>query len=254
MKRRQFAARPAGCCWQRHSHAHGLPAVTWWQSVHQTWPVRRSESPCWSCAVRRAQACKDNAQLESGDPDAPACWRRASSISMTWFSASPSRAWSSSVTAGATRLSPWFDARGADERTRLEEPIPWRARAGRQSLAVKTVPSSACWTPWRLSAALQGRAQAPHFAYGPLTRAQYERAHLMHLANHWQQLKRRPERGRPHEIQPATMARMQGEFEMSIKFASGQRRGHHSRSPAPRRKERADPRDVRSRWPMHWSP
>ncbi len=27
----------------------------------------------------------------------------------------------------------------------------------------------------------------PHFAYGKLDREQYERAHLMHLANHWQQ-------------------------------------------------------------------
>jgi hypothetical protein len=25
----------------------------------------------------------------------------------------------------------------------------------------------------------------PHFAYGELTKPQYERAHLMHLANHW---------------------------------------------------------------------
>jgi hypothetical protein len=28
----------------------------------------------------------------------------------------------------------------------------------------------------------------PHFAYGKLNREEYERAHLMHLANHWQQL------------------------------------------------------------------
>jgi hypothetical protein len=27
----------------------------------------------------------------------------------------------------------------------------------------------------------------PHFAYGELTKPQYERAHLMHLANHWTQ-------------------------------------------------------------------
>ena len=26
---------------------------------------------------------------------------------------------------------------------------------------------------------------APHFAYGPLSKADYTRAHLMHLANHW---------------------------------------------------------------------
>jgi hypothetical protein len=31
-------------------------------------------------------------------------------------------------------------------------------------------------------------ALAPHFVYGALDRADYERAHLMHLANHWQAL------------------------------------------------------------------
>jgi hypothetical protein len=36
-------------------------------------------------------------------------------------------------------------------------------------------------------AAFQG-ALAPHFVYGALDRADYERAHLMHLANHWQAL------------------------------------------------------------------
>jgi Protein of unknown function (DUF1569) len=29
----------------------------------------------------------------------------------------------------------------------------------------------------------------PHFAYGELTKPQYARAHLMHLANHWDQLR-----------------------------------------------------------------
>jgi hypothetical protein len=33
-------------------------------------------------------------------------------------------------------------------------------------------------------------ALAPHFAYGTLDKAQYTRAHLMHLANHWTQLVR----------------------------------------------------------------
>ena len=31
---------------------------------------------------------------------------------------------------------------------------------------------------------------APHFAYGALDKAQYTRAHLMHLANHWTELVR----------------------------------------------------------------
>lgn len=35
-------------------------------------------------------------------------------------------------------------------------------------------------------AQFNGRLQ-PHFAYGALTKPQYERAHLMHLANHWTQ-------------------------------------------------------------------
>jgi Protein of unknown function (DUF1569) len=29
---------------------------------------------------------------------------------------------------------------------------------------------------------------APHFAYGDLAKADYARAHLMHLANHWQEM------------------------------------------------------------------
>ena len=32
----------------------------------------------------------------------------------------------------------------------------------------------------------------PHFAYGELDKAQYTRAHLMHLANHWSQLRLAP--------------------------------------------------------------
>jgi hypothetical protein len=33
---------------------------------------------------------------------------------------------------------------------------------------------------------------APHFAYGELDKAQYTRAHLMHLANHWTEVERLP--------------------------------------------------------------
>lgn len=33
-------------------------------------------------------------------------------------------------------------------------------------------------------------ALAPHFAYGELDKAQYTRAHLMHLANHWSEVAR----------------------------------------------------------------
>jgi hypothetical protein len=31
-------------------------------------------------------------------------------------------------------------------------------------------------------------AQMPHFAYGALDKAQFTRAHLMHLANHWTEI------------------------------------------------------------------
>jgi Protein of unknown function (DUF1569) len=40
----------------------------------------------------------------------------------------------------------------------------------------------------------QGALQ-PHFAYGELDKAQYTRAHLMHLANHWAQLRFAPKPG-----------------------------------------------------------
>ena len=33
-------------------------------------------------------------------------------------------------------------------------------------------------------------ALQPHFAYGELDKAQYTRAHLMHLANHWTEVQR----------------------------------------------------------------
>ena len=33
-------------------------------------------------------------------------------------------------------------------------------------------------------------ALRPHFAYGELDKADYTRAHLMHLANHWQEVAR----------------------------------------------------------------
>ena len=53
------------------------------------------------------------------------------------------------------------------------------------------------WSQFLSLSAMQamGRFEAfngplkPHFAYGELDKAAYTRAHLMHLANHWQQLK-----------------------------------------------------------------
>ena len=45
----------------------------------------------------------------------------------------------------------------------------------------------------RAIAALQAFEQhtgslLPHFAYGDLNKADYRRAHLMHFANHWQEV------------------------------------------------------------------
>lgn len=78
----------------------------------------------------------------------------------------------------------FFNARGAMSHT-LDEPIP----AAPPLDAEKSLKGSV----ERLLAAMDAFAKhpgqfAPHFAYGELTREQYERAHLMHLANHWQQL------------------------------------------------------------------
>jgi hypothetical protein len=76
-----------------------------------------------------------------------------------------------------------FNARGAMNHD-LAEPIPG-APALDASQALKT-------SVQRLLDAMDAFAQfngtlRPHFAYGELTKPQYERAHLMHLANHWTQ-------------------------------------------------------------------
>ncbi|MGM9483578.1 DUF1569 domain-containing protein [Roseateles sp. NT4] len=76
-----------------------------------------------------------------------------------------------------------FNARGAMSHS-LDEPIPG-APALDPSQALKISVN-------RLLGAMDAFAQfngtlRPHFAYGELTKPQYERAHLMHLANHWTQ-------------------------------------------------------------------
>jgi hypothetical protein len=76
-----------------------------------------------------------------------------------------------------------FNARGTMSHS-LDEPIPG-APALDASQALKT-------SVQRLLDAMDAFAQfngtlRPHFAYGELTKPQYERAHLMHLANHWTQ-------------------------------------------------------------------
>jgi Protein of unknown function (DUF1569) len=76
-----------------------------------------------------------------------------------------------------------FSARGVMSHD-LGEPIPG-APALDASQALKT-------SVQRLLDAMEAFALfngtlRPHFAYGELTKPQYERAHLMHIANHWTQ-------------------------------------------------------------------
>ncbi len=76
-----------------------------------------------------------------------------------------------------------FDARGQMSHD-LAEPIPGAAALD----ASQTLKTSV----QRLLDAMDAFARfngtlRPHFAYGELTKPQYERAHLMHLANHWTQ-------------------------------------------------------------------
>lgn len=77
-----------------------------------------------------------------------------------------------------------FDARGQMNHD-LAEPIPG-APALQAELSLREAVQ-------RLLDAMQAFAAhrgllAPHFAYGVLSKAEYQRAHLMHLANHWSQL------------------------------------------------------------------
>jgi Protein of unknown function (DUF1569) len=77
-----------------------------------------------------------------------------------------------------------FEARGKMGHS-LSEPIPGAPALDEQAALE---PAKA-----RLLAALQRFEThpgelAPHFAYGALDKAQYLRAHLMHLANHWTEL------------------------------------------------------------------
>lgn len=77
-----------------------------------------------------------------------------------------------------------FSARGHMSHS-LSEPIP-----GAPDIAVGQALDAAVD---RLAASLRAfdahtGALAPHFAYGALDKPDYLRAHLMHLANHWQEM------------------------------------------------------------------
>jgi Protein of unknown function (DUF1569) len=74
-----------------------------------------------------------------------------------------------------------FDARGAMNHS-LQEPIPGApALVATQPLE----PAIARMLQSLREFEAHGGPLAPHFAYGELDKAQYTRAHLMHLANHW---------------------------------------------------------------------
>jgi hypothetical protein len=81
-----------------------------------------------------------------------------------------------------------FNARGAMSHS-LTEPIPGApaldAKVALKDSVQRLLDALAAFEAW--SGALR-----PHFAYGELDKAQYTRAHLMHLANHWQQLRFAP--------------------------------------------------------------
>ena len=80
----------------------------------------------------------------------------------------------------------FFDSRGAMSHS-LSEPIP-----GAPALVPDAALDAAalrCAKALRDFEACVG-GLTPHFTYGPLDKAQYTRAHLMHLANHWTELVR----------------------------------------------------------------
>ncbi|WP_295643526.1 DUF1569 domain-containing protein [uncultured Methylibium sp.] len=76
-----------------------------------------------------------------------------------------------------------FDARGAMTHP-LDEPIP-----GAPTLDAALPIEAAALRLLKAMDAFEAHAGplAPHFAYGPLDKASYARAHQMHLAAHWQQ-------------------------------------------------------------------
>jgi hypothetical protein len=79
-----------------------------------------------------------------------------------------------------------FDARGRMSHG-LDEPIP-----GAPALAAGDPLAPAIERLLKSLAEFEAHRGplAPHFAYGALDKAQYERAHLMHLANHWTEFAR----------------------------------------------------------------
>lgn len=88
------------------------------------------------------------------------------------------------ATVGATAFA-FFDSRGSMSHA-LDEPIPGAPALNDGALAPAVARLRDALARF---AAHRGTLQ-PHFAYGELSHAQYTRAHLMHLANHWSEVVR----------------------------------------------------------------
>jgi hypothetical protein len=103
--------------------------------------------------------------------------------SLRGFPAPKSAAFQATVGAAAFAV---FDARGRMSHA-LDEPIP-----GAPALAADAPLPAAIERLLAVLRAFEAHTGvlAPHFAYGALDKAQYTRAHLMHLANHWEQVQR----------------------------------------------------------------
>ena len=87
-------------------------------------------------------------------------------------------------TAGAAAFAA-FDAFGK-MRHSLTEPIP-----GAPALSASTTEPAVARLKQAFTAFESHRGRLyPHFAYGVLSNAEYTRAHLMHLANHWTEVVR----------------------------------------------------------------
>lgn len=135
-------------------------------------------------ALATLQALKDEPPRATGAWDLPKVLIHAAQsveYSLTGFP-QPKAAWfRHSVGPAAFAV---FSARGRMSHS-LSEPIP-----GAPDIAAGQALGAAAD---RLLAALRNFEAhtgplAPHFAYGALDKPDYTRAHLMHLANHWQEM------------------------------------------------------------------
>jgi hypothetical protein len=135
-------------------------------------------------ALATLQALKDKPPRASGAWDLPKVLIHAAQsveYSLTGFP-QPKAAWFRHTVGPAAFAV--FSARGRMSHS-LSEPIP-----GAPDIAAGQALDAAAD---RLLAALNRFEShtgplAPHFAYGALDKPDYTRAHLMHLANHWQEM------------------------------------------------------------------